>query len=202
MAALRRLWLLAALGLSAPLDAAGVEKWRAHIVEAAKRFDLPVPWIERVMAAESGGRTRLAGRPIRSSAGAIGLMQLMPATWEEMRRQHHLGTDPDDPRDNILAGAAYLKAMRDAFGYPGLFAAYNAGPARYRAHLAGRRALPAETRAYLSAVVPDTAAVVSPRRGSLFAIARDSSEGGSPFASNGAARGLFVPLSGGPEPAP
>ena len=39
--------------------------------------------------------------------------------------------------------------MYDRFGYPGLFAAYNAGPARYAAHLASRRPLPLETRRYL-----------------------------------------------------
>ena len=58
----------------------------------------------------------------------MGLMQLMPATWAAMRAEHGLGHDPHDPRDNILAGTAYLRAMYDRFGYPGLFAAYNAGP--------------------------------------------------------------------------
>ena len=82
----------------------------------------------------------------------MGLMQLMPGTWEEMRRDHHLGTDPDDPRDNILAGTAYLRQLYDRFGYPGMFAAYNAGPARYARHLSTGRALPMETVAYLRSV--------------------------------------------------
>src|SRR3546814_8835382 len=75
-----------------------------------------------------------------------------------MRRQHGLGGDPYDPRDNILAGAAYLRAMYDRFGYPGLFAAYNAGPARYERHLRTGQALPAETRDYIAqlAKVPAT----------------------------------------------
>jgi hypothetical protein len=42
--------------------------------------------------------------------------------------------------------------MYDRFGYPGLFAAYNAGPGRYAVHLAGDRTLPAETIAYLQSV--------------------------------------------------
>ena len=46
---------------------------------------LPPDWIECVIGAESGGLTELGGRPIRSRAAAIGLMQLMPATWETMR---------------------------------------------------------------------------------------------------------------------
>ena len=144
----------ACLALAAPVDAETVADWRPFIAEASKRFGVPMAWIEAVMQAESGGRTRLEGRPIRSGAGAIGLMQLMPATWDDMRARLGLGHDPDDPRDNILAGTSYLRLMYERFGYPGLFAAYNAGPSRYAEHLAGRRAIPAETLAYLRSVTP------------------------------------------------
>src|SRR3546814_5165466 len=102
------------------------------------------------MRAESGGQSRGKGRPICSSADAMGLMQLMPATWAGMRAQPGLGHDPADPRDNILAGTFYLRLMYDRFGYPGLFAANNAGLGRYAEHLAGRRALPVETVGYRS----------------------------------------------------
>lgn len=196
MAALTRLWLLPLLCLAAPLEAAETERWRGLIAEAAHRFDLPEEWIERVMRAESDGRTMLAGRPIRSSAGAIGLMQLMPATWAEMRRAHGLGANPDDPRDNILAGAAYLKAMHRQFGYPGLFAAYNAGPGRYREHLAAGRALPAETVAYLASVAPDATRVSPVSRDRLFVIGEQAEPVIGLFAAGGAARSLLVPLSG------
>lgn len=135
-----------------PAAARDVARWRPIIDEASARFGVPAIWIERVMRAESGGRTTHGGRPIVSHAGAMGLMQLMPATWAELRVAHGLGDDPHDPRDNILAGTAYLRAMYDRFGYPGLFAAYNAGPARYANHLATGRALPAETRAYVAQV--------------------------------------------------
>lgn len=127
----------------------GVARWAGFIAEASQRFGISEAWIRAVMLAESAGRTHLNGQLIRSKAGAMGLMQLMPGTWSEMRQLHHLGPDPDDPRDNILAGTAYLRAMFDRFGYPGLFAAYNAGPARYEASLSGQR-LPAETRVYLA----------------------------------------------------
>ena len=137
--------------ISSPCAAQSVATWQAFVTEASERFGVPAVWIERVMQAESGGRTTWHGRPIRSHAGAIGVMQLMPATWAEMRRRHGLGYDPDDPHDNIIAGTAYLRLMYDRFGYPGLFAAYNAGPGRYADHLGGR-ALPAETRAYLATV--------------------------------------------------
>jgi soluble lytic murein transglycosylase-like protein len=128
-----------------------VGRWSAIIHEAAGRAAIPEAWICRVIRAESGGRTMLAGRQITSGAGAMGLMQLMPATWGEMRGRLGLGTDPFDPHDNIVAGAAFLRLMYDRFGYPGLFGAYNAGPGRYAASLKGR-ALPAETIDYLAKV--------------------------------------------------
>lgn len=158
-----------------------VTRWRPLTRDAARRFGVPLAWIERVIRAESGGQTRLAGRPITSPAGAMGLMQLMPATWSALRRRLSLGPDPHDPRDNILAGTCYLRLMYDRFGYPGLFGAYHAGPARYAAWLAGREALPVATRAYLASVAP--AADAAPHaarstgapapRAALFAIARD-----------------------------
>lgn len=161
MAALTRLAALLAV-LTIPSDSLAqrpepdgeitpaVERWRPIIAEASQRFGLPHVWIAAVMQAESGGRTHWKGRPITSPAGAMGLMQLMPGTWDAMRRRHGLGPDPHDPRDNIMAGTAYLRAMYDRFGYPGLFAAYNAGPGRYAAHLRTGRPLPGETRAYVA----------------------------------------------------
>jgi soluble lytic murein transglycosylase-like protein len=122
------------------------------IEEASTRFGIPTSWIERVMRAETRGHTMLNGRPIRSRAGAMGLMQLMPSTWTDMRARLVLGNNPDDPRDNILAGTFYLRVMYDRFGYPGLFGAYNAGPGVYAAYLTGTRRLPRETVAYLGSV--------------------------------------------------
>lgn len=126
--------------------------WQPYVAEAATRFGVPPPWIVAVIAAESGGHAWVNGRPITSPAGALGLMQLIPETYAEMRQSHGLGADPHDPRDNILAGTAYLRAMFDRFGYPGLFAAYNAGPGRYERHLSTGQVLPAETMSYLAAI--------------------------------------------------
>jgi len=164
----------AALVAAVPAQAESVADWRPWITEASLRFGVPTGWVERVMQAESRGRTTLDGRPIRSRAGAMGLMQLMPATWAAMRRRLGLGADPDDPRDNILAGTFYLRLMYDRFGYPGLFAAYNAGPGRYAAHLATGGALPEETVAYLRTVggagsTTPSPAVEAPRE-TLFAV--------------------------------
>jgi hypothetical protein len=83
----------------------------------------------------------------------MGLMQIMPDTWAELRVRHRLERNPYDPRDNILAGAAYLREMYNRYGSPGFLAAYNAGPGRYEEYLAGRP-LPAETRAYVAALLP------------------------------------------------
>lgn len=119
-----------------------------HIAEASRRFGVPVTWIRAVMRAESAGEPRAV-----SSAGAMGLMQIMPATWAGLRARHGLGRDPYDPRDNILAGTAYLRELHDRYGSPGFLAAYNAGPGRYEASLNGRP-LPAETRAYVALLAP------------------------------------------------
>lgn len=169
----RTVALIAALLAAAPVRSEGVADWRPYIDEASARFGVPTAWIERVMRAESGGRTRLGGRPITSRAGAMGLMQLMPGTWAEMRRAHGLGPDPHDPRDNILAGTAYLRLMHDRFGYPGLFAAYNAGPARYAVYLSSGRPLPSETRGYLAQVAgvgSRTVVATRPPRSLFFAL--------------------------------
>ena len=145
-----------------PASACDVNRWQPHIAEASRKYDVPEIRIRAVMQAESAGCTALDGHPIRSSAGAMGLMQLMPPTWDELRQRHGLGDDPDDPRDNILAGTAYLRELTDRFGVPGAFAAYNAGPARYEEHLLLGRPLPPETRRYLAQVTSDASGTDTP----------------------------------------
>jgi soluble lytic murein transglycosylase-like protein len=135
---------------------ADVGRWSALIDEASARFGVPVAWIRAVILQESGGRTSLTGNaPITSRAGAMGLMQLMPETYREMRREYGLGFDPYDPHDNIIAGTAYLSWLHTRYGYPGLFAAYNHGPGNFERHLSTGRQLPRETRDYLAAVTAD-----------------------------------------------
>lgn len=119
------------------------------MAEASRRFKVPLSWIRAVVRIESAGE-----RGAVSHAGAMGLMQLMPATYAELRTQYHLGSDPFAVRDNIMAGTAYLRQMYDRYGSPGFLAAYNAGPGRWEDHLAGRRSLPAETVNYLARLGP------------------------------------------------
>jgi Transglycosylase SLT domain len=122
----------------------------AFIAEASQRFGIPEHWIRAVLRVESAGDIRAI-----SSAGAMGLMQVMPDTWAGLRSRHGLGRDPYDPRDNIIAGTAYLREMWNRYGnVAAMLAAYNAGPGRYDDHLATGRVLPAETRAYVATLAP------------------------------------------------
>lgn len=189
-----------------PPAASSVSDIDRHIAEAAQRFDLPPQWIRAVIAVESAGDPRAVSR-----AGAMGLMQVMPGTWAELRAAHGLGADPFDPRDNILAGTAYLRAMYDRFGAPGFLAAYNAGPGRYAEHLATGRPLPRETRDYVATLAPiitgparepnpprQRTAPADWRVAPLFAggsAARsDDTEAPATDTSTSAHPGLFVPL--------
>src|SRR3546814_9750845 len=134
----------------------------------------------------------------------MGPMQVMPGTYEDMRRAHGLGADPHDPRDNILAGTAYLRAMYDLYSYPGLFAAYNAGPERYGEYLRHGRSLPAETRTYLATVAQiDPGSLPSPSVASgtrLFFTLRTTAN--APSGRDGVAPSsdLFVPLRSEEQP--
>jgi soluble lytic murein transglycosylase-like protein len=131
-------------------SALAADPFAAFVTEASRRFTVPERWIRAVMRVESGGNSRA-----RSRKGAIGLMQIMPGTWTELRSRHRLGADPYDIRDNILAGTAYIRELSDRYGAPGFLAAYNAGPGRYERHLATGRPLPAETQTYVAKLAPD-----------------------------------------------
>jgi hypothetical protein len=115
------------------------------IAEASTRFTIPPGWIRAVMQVESGGNPHAL-----SPKGAIGLMQIMPATWGALQQRYHLGSDPYDPHDNILGGTALLRELYDRFGASGFLAAYNAGPSRYLAFLTQGLPLKVETQLYLA----------------------------------------------------
>lgn len=144
-----------ACGWSGALDAQPVDEpllpartsIAAHVREASQRFGVPEHWIHAVIRIESAGRITAV-----SSAGAMGLMQLMPGTWARQRARYGLGSDPFDPRDNIMAGTSYLREMYDRYGAAGFLAAYNAGPGRYEEWRDKGRPLPLETRRYVAAI--------------------------------------------------
>ena len=130
------------------------DPWGPYIREASNKFDVPETWIRALMRQESGGNLYRNGRLITSSAGAMGLMQVMPGTYRELRARYNLGTDPFDPHDNIMAGVGYMREMYDMYGAPGFLAAYNAGPNRLDDYLANQRGLPDETRKYVASIGP------------------------------------------------
>jgi len=107
----------------APATAAVKAKNSAELVEdAARRYGLPPGFLRSVARAESGLRADAV-----SPKGAIGIMQLMPATAQV------LGADPTDPAQNVEAGTRYLSTLLlkykdDPYQVRKALAAYNAGP--------------------------------------------------------------------------
>jgi hypothetical protein len=130
----------------------GISQWQTVIDEAALRSQLPSSWIGSVILAESAGCEATNGHLTTSVVGAMGLMQLMPATWERFRLRLNLRADAYNPRDNIMAGAAYLQELYARYGWPGAAAAYHAGPQRYEDYLKIGRTLPQATINYLARI--------------------------------------------------
>ena len=112
--------------------------------------------------------------PITSRVGALGIMQVMPQTYDEIRAQYDLGTDPNNPHDNVIAGTAYLQWLYKRYGFPQMFAAYNDGPGNFDRHLSGARELPPETVAYLAQMADSLSAPRSRSRKRLVREARIS----------------------------
>lgn len=101
------------------LEGMGID--RAYLDQLSQKYGVPVEWILGVMMQESGGDPN-AG----SSAGARGLMQLMPGTFQEMG----VGDNILDPKQNLEAGVKYLSKMHEQFGdWTKAVGHYNCGPA-------------------------------------------------------------------------
>jgi Transglycosylase SLT domain/SPOR domain len=138
------LWLgHVASALAAPGSRAGETVGQAlcRLIETSARARaLPVPFLTRLIWQESSFRTTAVSR-----AGAQGVAQFMPGTAQERGL-----ADPFDPEQAIPAAAHLLSDLRAQFGNLGLAAAaYNGGPHRVAAWLAGHGGLPAETRDYV-----------------------------------------------------
>lgn len=116
---------------------------KQSVQKAAAKYDLPPELITAVIRAESNFEVGAV-----SSAGAQGLMQLMPATAKELGVKN-----PFDIEQNVDGGTKYLRKMLDRFGgnVRKALAAYNAGPGtvvKYK----GRVPYP-ETRQYVKRVM-------------------------------------------------
>ena len=193
-----------AVGAARPVFC-GTARWQPFIREAAARFRLPPDWIDAVIREESAGCETVNGKPTVSLAGAMGLMQLMPATWREYRERLGLGDDPFNSRDNILVGAAYLRDLYERYGLAGFLAAYQAGPRRYEEFLERGRLLPRATVVYISRVrrairrmdahsVP-TPPTIAPAASALFVNLTVHTEAGDRPSEHMPDSSLFVPLS-------
>ncbi len=95
--------------------------WEPLLQELCEKYQVDPDLARAVMRCESGGNPNAV-----SSAGAIGLMQLMPGT------ARGLGVDPKDPRRNLEGGIKYLAQLADKYDgdYMKTLAAYNAGSGR------------------------------------------------------------------------
>lgn len=163
----RRILSLIALGGLAVLSAcAGPAKtsyrapgsalnpWGPYILEASERFSIPQSWIRAVMQQESGGHQYMNGHLTRSVHGAVGLMQIKPDTYAELAQRYHLGSDPYNPHDNIMAGTGYIRELYDRFGSPDFLGAYNCGPQCMENHRSRGAPLPGYARTYMAAITP------------------------------------------------
>lgn len=123
------------------------------IVEAAALYGLPPALLRAVIRVESNYEPTA-----RSSKGAMGLMQLMPATAASMGVN-----DAWDPRENILGGARYLRELIERWGgdLVRVAASYNAGPGAVEKY--GGVPPYAETRGYVKRILKHYRAYASRR---------------------------------------
>ncbi len=111
------------------------------IAEASRRFGVPAAWIRVVIRAESAGDARAV-----SSAGAMGLMQIMPNTWPSCARVTVWVPIRSMPATMFTPARRICAKLHDRYGAPGFLAAYHAGPGRYDDYLAKRSAAAARDR--------------------------------------------------------
>ncbi len=112
------------------------------IVEESTRHDLDPGLVMAVIKVESGGH-HLAVSPV----GAMGLMQLLPSTAEEVAGKHEIewrgAVSLFDPFLNVKLGTAYLRELTDRYGdVTTALAAYNWGPGRIDRRLRRGDAVP------------------------------------------------------------
>ena len=118
-------------------------KYAKHVLDACRLYNVPVALTYAMMATESDFNPDAV-----SSAGAQGLMQLMPQTAMEMSV-----SDPFDPGQNIAGGVRYIRLLANEFDgdMVRVIAGYNAGPAAV--HRAGGIPPYAETQEYVRTVL-------------------------------------------------
>lgn len=114
--------------------------YKEHVAKAAKKTSVNPLFIFAITRQESAFM-----HDAKSSAGAMGLMQLLPSTAKETARKNGVSFQINDlltPEKNIALGSQYLNQMLGSFGGNRILAAaaYNAGPGRVRQWLKGTNA--------------------------------------------------------------
>ena len=115
-------------------------KYHTHIARYAEKYDIPAEIIFAVIKVESSFKA-----DAKSKVGAMGLMQMMPTTFEWLTGKYHLNENlPSlmlyDPEVNIRYGTYYLRYLKDKFGdWNTVLAAYNAGEGNVSKWLADKQ---------------------------------------------------------------
>lgn len=129
----RAIFTLAKSGYWDDLDIRFPLEYRNGILTSSQTLQLDASWVYAILRQESAFM-----EDARSSAGALGLMQLMPQTAQQVARRHQLPVPGDagllDPEVNIRLGSRFLAQLLNSFGDQRVLAtaAYNAGPKRIR----------------------------------------------------------------------
>ena len=130
-----------------PPAAAPYMNW---IHQATAKYNLPPLLLARQLQEESGYRPDVIDGTVTSSAGAVGIAQLIPRYFPNV--------NPRDPQQSIFAAAQYMHQLYGDFGSWKLaLAAYNWGPGNVKAH--GMNGAPAETQRYVAQISADVPAI-------------------------------------------
>ncbi len=109
---------------------------------------IPTGLLVRIAYQESRFRPEIINGKVKSSAGAVGIMQIVPR-W-------HPGINAADPSQAIPYAAQFLRRMYQMFGsWPVALMAYNWGPGNVKKYLAGQTSPPLETRNYVAQITRD-----------------------------------------------
>lgn len=137
-AAVRKVWQIPAAG----------QPYADAFRQAEQTYGIPESLLARMAYEESRFRPDIIAGETKSPAGAVGMMQFMPATAAEW------GVEPTNPQSSINGAAAYLRWLYDKLGsWANAVAAYNWGIGNVQRQ--GIGAAPAETRAYVSNILSD-----------------------------------------------
>ncbi len=129
-------------------------RWVPAINVAENQVGIPSDLLARMAYQESHFRPEIIDGSVVSPAGALGILQLMPQYFASVRVPRPFG--PQDTLAQITEAAGELARLYRHYRDWGLsLAAYNDGQGNVDGYLAGNRALPAETLAYVSDVLTD-----------------------------------------------